>query len=279
MRGCACRGTAGLAHVSCLAEQAKILCDEAEEDNLDYKVRNERWARWVKCGLCEQNYYGVVCCALGWACWKTYVGRPETEIVRSMAMNVLELGLSDANQHADALIVGEALLSLYQRLGAPEEHIIAMQNNLATSYERLGREEEAVRMRRDAYSGNRKLYGEEHNDTLISANNYALSLIDLQRPQEAKSLMRKLLPVARRALGKDDETTLRMRDYYAVALYKDPNATLDHLREAVTTLEDLERDARRVLGGAHPITTGIEGDLREARLGAALRARETPGSA
>ena len=132
-------------------------------------------------------------------------------------------------------------------------------------------------MRRDAYSGNRKLYGEEHNDTLISANNYALSLIDLQRPQEAKSLMRKLLPVARRALGKDDETTLRMRDYYAVALYKDPNATLDHLREAVTTLEDLERNARRVLGSAHPVTLTFEDDLRDAR--AALRARETPGSA
>ena len=26
VRGCACRGTAGFAHVSCLAEQAKILC-------------------------------------------------------------------------------------------------------------------------------------------------------------------------------------------------------------------------------------------------------------
>ena len=68
-----------------------------------------------------------------------------------------------------------------------------------------------------------------------------------------------------------------MRNYYAVALYKDPNATLDHLREAVTTLEDLERDARRVLGSAHPVTMTFEDDLRDAR--AVLRARETPGSA
>ena len=35
VRMCACRGTAGFAHVSCLAEQAKILVAEAEEDNLD----------------------------------------------------------------------------------------------------------------------------------------------------------------------------------------------------------------------------------------------------
>ena len=50
--------------------------------------------------------------------------------------------------------------------------------------------------------------------------------------------------------------------------------TLDDLREAVTTLEDTERIARRVLGGAHPITVQIERDLRKAR--ATLRARETP---
>ena len=60
------------------------------------------------------------------------------------------------------------------------------------------------------------------------------------------------------------------------ALFKDDCATLDDLREAVTTLEDTERIARRVLGGAHPTTGGIEAALRGAR--AALRARETPPS-
>ena len=57
-----------------------------------------------------------------------------------------------------------------------------------------------------------------------------------------------------------------------MAFYEDPAATLDDLREAVTTLEDTERTARRVLGGAHPITEEIEDDFQNAR--AALRARE-----
>ena len=48
------------------------------------------------------------------------------------------------------------------------------------------------------------------------------------------------------------------------------------LREAVTTFEEVERIARQVLGGSHPYTEGIAGDLREAR--AALRARETPSA-
>ena len=53
--------------------QAKILDAEAEENNLDFKVQNEKWKRWYSCSLCEQEYHGVVRCALGWACWKTYV--------------------------------------------------------------------------------------------------------------------------------------------------------------------------------------------------------------
>ena len=85
------------------------------------------------------------------------------------------------------------------------------------------------------------------------------------------------MPVARRVLGENDYRTLTMRSNYARALYNDPDATLDDLHEAVTTLEDSERIARRVLGGSHPTTGGIERHLRDAR--AALRDRETPSEA
>ena len=63
---------------------------------------------------------------------------------------------------------------------------------------------------------------------------------------------------------------------YARALYQDDAATLDDLREAVTTGENTERIARRVLGGAHPFTKTLEWDLQMSR--AAPRARETPPS-
>ena len=55
-----------------------------------------------------------------------------------------------------------------------------------------------------------------------------------------------------------DELTLMMRSNYAKALYADANATLDDLREAVKVLEDVERTARRMLGGTHPTTAAIE---------------------
>ena len=81
-----------------------------------------------------------------------------------------------------------------------------------------------------------------------------------------------MTPVAQRVLG-DDILTLKMRQAYANALYKDHAATLDDLREAVTMLEETERIARRVLGGAHPLTTEFEWPLQKAR--AALRAHES----
>jgi len=98
------------------------------------------------------------------------------------------------------------------------------------------------------------------------------------RFKEVKSLRRKAIPVARRVLGEGHDVTFRMRKGYARALYEDPAATLDDLREAVNTLEDTARVARRVMGSAHPLTATIEDDLRRSR--AALRAREmSPGSA
>jgi hypothetical protein len=48
---------------------------------------------------------------------------------------------------------------------------------------------------------------------------------------------------------------------YALALYKDASATLDDLREAVATLEDTERIARRVFGGEHPLTSALGNEL------------------
>ena len=144
-----------------------------------------------------------------------------------------------------------------------------MQNNLACTYTQIGRVEQASCILRDVYSGRLKLSGEESLATLAAASNYASSLVDLpqglQRFEEAKSLLRTVLPVARRVLGESNDLTIRMRWSYAEAFYKDDGATLDDLREAATILEETERTARRVLGGAHPVTMGLGNSLRNSR--------------
>ena len=63
---------------------------------------------------------------------------------------------------------------------------------------------------------------------------------------------------------------------YGEALYENPGATLDDLREALTTLEETTRTARRFLGSGHPETAVIERHLRYAR--EQLHARESPNA-
>ena len=67
-----------------------------------------------------------------------------------------------------------------------------------------------------------------------------------------------------------------MRRNYSLLLLDDDDATLEDLREAVDTLEEIERIARRVFGGAHPTTKSTADYLQDAR--AALRAREAGGA-
>ena len=167
----------------------------------------------------------------------------------------------------------EAVLSVRRRLGDHEENMLVAQSNLSLTYHELERFEEANRMLRDVYNGYLKLHGEGSRETHLAALNYAVNLRGLGRFKETKSLLRKTMPVARRVLGDSSETTLRLRCTYARVLYRTDGPTLDDLHEAVTTLEDLERTARRVLGGAHPLTTDIERALQNAR--ATLGARET----
>ena len=70
-------------------------------------------------------------------------------------------------------------------------------------------------------------------------------------------------PRRRRRFGAGSTATRESPD--ARTSYRDDDATLDDLREAVTTLEEIERIARRVFGSTHPLTTGIEDELQNAR--------------
>ena len=74
------------------------------------------------------------------------------------------------------------------------------------------------------------------------------------------------MPFVRRVLGESNDVTFKTRWNYAKALYLDTDATLDDLREAVRTLEETERTARRVLGASHPTAVRIGRDLKKSRV-------------
>ena len=144
-------------------------------------------------------------------------------------MHQLGIGLHEAGRHEDELSVREAELAMLRRLGAPEANLLVMQGNLANTYDKLGRREEALNLYRDVYSGELILYGTAHEQTIISASNYAWTLKALRRYDEVKTLPRKTLPVARRVLGESDITTLILRWNYATSICID--MSLKHIYE------------------------------------------------
>jgi hypothetical protein len=267
VRMCACRGTAGFAHVSCLAEQAKILVAEAEENNLDDAAFDARWGRWHTCRLCEQGYHGVVACALGWACWKTYVGRPESDIVLRLAMSNLGNALGRADCFAEALSVQEAELASRLRVGAPDDDVLVIRTNMAVCYTELGRHEEALELRRAIYAKISSIDDCRNHILFTCSLNLAISLHGTRRYSEAISFMREQLPKARRAFGAEHDIVIHFRWTYGVALLdgsrtKDKHeASRDDLAESTAVLEEVSRTSRRVLGPSHPFTKGIQRDL------------------
>ena len=99
VRGCACQGNQGFAHVSCLAEQAKILIAEADEKNLEKAVRELKANTpleairddiasdygdvnkiLLSCDLCKKKHDAIILHALGWACWKICASKSEERL-------------------------------------------------------------------------------------------------------------------------------------------------------------------------------------------------------
>ena len=93
MRGCSCRGTAGFAHVSCLAEQAKILVAEARRTIWTCKVKNEVVAGGTR-AACASKSTTASCGARSGGRAGRRRGAAGDRQASGMAMNVLGNGLS-----------------------------------------------------------------------------------------------------------------------------------------------------------------------------------------
>ena len=272
VRSCACRGTSGFAHVSCLVEQAKILFAEAEENNLGEKAKDERWARWKKCSLCEQQYHGVVEYALGWGCWKTYLGRPETDVSRRTAVRTLAIALSRNGDDETALAAFEAHLGAERRFFAAnweersrDDDILTAEKQISHCYAHLGRHYEAITLRRSIYERRLAKHGPMDVNVLNDAMSLAFSLVSDYFFEEAKTFLRDIIPRSESVLGNQHHNTLAARRLYAKAVYTDAHSSLDEQREAIATLEDCRRIGRQVFGNEHPICEAVDDSLVKAR--------------
>jgi len=281
VRGCACRGAAGVAHVSCLAKQAKILCDEA--DDSDDERYDESWNKWNKCGMCKQHYHGMAINALGWACWKSYVGLPEADDKRCAALRALSHCIAvDDRDGASAICIHQANIDSVRRFMPDEEGLLLhAQTNLALAYKSVGRNSEALALQREVYAQSKEL-GDEDDVFFSTVTDLALSLMEANLFGEAKTLLREHLTAASDSLGADHLETLYARLYYAESLlYDDGDGETTYEQDRADYLEseriavDALRRAERIYGSGHPVTVEAQDILKEAREDIAANERKT----
>jgi len=243
VRMCACRGHSGIAHVSCLVRQAQVMVQEGlvnEEDNLVPRLK-----RWWICRLYKQNYRGAAATALGWACWKTYVGRPEGDHLRNIAMQILADSMCD--DASGRLAILETILN---RLESEGEKLY-VRGQIATCYTRLERHEECLALRRANYEA--RSASMSQGGKLQLTIDYGESLTT-QREPEAVDFSRELVARTKREFGEDSAVTERCLMMYGRALFRATKCTPEDLIEAEAIVTDVAQKYRRRLGPAHPST-------------------------
>lgn len=69
MRGCACRGSAGFAHIECLAEVAQSDGYRDGAENNGKQGQGYSYSTWTRCPTCKQDFSGATALALARAHW------------------------------------------------------------------------------------------------------------------------------------------------------------------------------------------------------------------
>ncbi len=127
VRGCACQGDQGFAHVSCLVRQSQNVAEDRTENNFG-QLEDVSIQAITSCKLCGKEYNPAILLALGWGCWKIYASKPELRDETKMygeAMVNLAICLDSAGRVDEAFQVAAALGQETKRLTATRTEIEA----------------------------------------------------------------------------------------------------------------------------------------------------------
>lgn len=243
--GCACRGSAGLAHLDCLVQAAKhdVEC-------------------WTTCPTCRQEYTGAADVGLARARWALVRERPAEDEERLFVANNLAVTLKEsAGDNEGALALLLEVLAVRRRAlppGAPPDAgTIDSMINAALQHLEMGHLTEALPLAEAAVGAARATWGDAHEDTLVAIASLGAVRNGLREYGAARPLLEEALEARRRTLGEGHLETMNSMHLLGQCLVGqgERRAGLELLSEAVTT-------SRRVLGEAHPSTAHFSEILR-----------------
>ena len=261
--GCACRGSAGHAHLSCLAAAALHTTDVDGGQG---------------CPTCKQAYQGPIYAGLARARWALHRDGPEGGQEWLNALRHFALSKQVSGDLRGALLLREQQLTAMRRARAEDEDeddhdtvehqlgVLQSLVDLGTSKHSLGECAAALALLEEALPGCRRACGEEGMLTLDCMGTLAKVYGDMQQHAASRAMFEEATGALRRRTGTlaVDRLMDGMSNLGACLLMiGDFAAGLAVQEQAVVT-------ARRVYGHAHVRTKGQEQQLALSRKGTAL---------
>ena len=245
--GCACRGSAGLAHAGCL-----VLA--AAQCNVDY---------WTTCPTCKQQFTGEMEVALAHARWQSVRARPLEDPERLFVANNLAVTLLEsANDSAGALQLLEEVLQVRRRtLGDEHPETLDSITNLALNYMEVGDYAAAMPLSEEAVALTRRTLGTEREEEAAHAINSLAAVLHLTGDHaRARPLYEEALAMRMRRLGPSHLDTMNSAHSLGQCL-----VGLGQHGLGLSMLEQVNARARRVLGESHPSTVHFLSGEADAR--------------
>ena len=246
--GCACRGSAGWAHVSCLAQAAGAH---------SFEERGSISELWTGCPTCTHDWTGRVQLDLARVYARSCSQRPEEDGERQFAEYVLSLALKTHGAHVEALVIEErALTFCRQHYGPEDEQTIMAMESLANTYGLIREYEKALVIQREALEFYRRKDGLGGQLTLSAMGRLAETLNDMQQFGTAQKLLEERLETQRRTRP-DHQGELVSAMQSLACVYCDAG----EMEKAVPLFKESIAYCRREYGSAHPQTLHTVGNL------------------
>ena len=230
--GCACRGSAGLAHLSCVVEAATH----------DVNV-------WTTCPTCRQEFTGAMDVGLAKARWELVRDRPSDDAERLFVANNLAVTLKEsAGDNAGALTLMEEVLTVRRKtLGDVHPDTLDSIINLALQHNEMGNFESALPLSLEAVASAREQLGSTNEHTLVAISCLAAVHNSLRNFEQAKPLHEEALAARKAMLGEGHLETMNSTFLLGQCLFG-----LGQHEEGLALLEEASERSRKVLGKGHP---------------------------
>jgi tetratricopeptide (TPR) repeat protein len=176
-------------------------------------------------------------------------------MLRARSWAVLQLrAAADVSRAIDTGI--STLADCESLLGADHPDTLTARNNLAYSYDKAGRLDQAIPLYEQALADRERVLGADHPDTLASQDLLAGAYRSASRLDQAIPLYEQTLADRERVLGADHPDTLASVNNLAFAY-----ELASRLDQAIVLYEQALADRERVLGADHPETLASRNNL------------------